>query len=157
MAQHGAFLSHDHPSIATHCDMFFVRDDCKEDGVSYSAELCPIPEDISSVEILHPGFPSGNRILLLPQLDAIPGSKPGQLNFGHHYGTLMMICFIITKNSRGFLSPVKLLDSGLVPATPPPGTVQAFDSLLTEPAYYYYICKLRFNSHTCAVSLRVFR
>jgi hypothetical protein len=125
--------------------MFFVRNNCKEDGTSYAAEPCPISEDVSSVEILHPGFPSANRILVLPQLDAIPGIEPGTPRFGYHYGTLMTICFLITKNSHGFLSPVKLLGSGLVPTTPPPGTVKAFDSLLTELAYYYYICKLGYT------------
>lgn len=132
-----ALLNHDH-LIATDCDMFFVRD--KHEHPYGVGATCPIPAIPSNIEIFHPGF--DKEIFVFPRFDSIPGPEPEQLQYGFHYGTMMMICFIITGNSHGFLSPVRLAGSGLVPATPPANTVQEFDSLLTAPTYYYYIRKL---------------
>jgi hypothetical protein len=116
----------------------------QSDGNYRVPELRPIPNTAGTLELLHPGYPrkrgrnANRRILSLGRFDPDPGS--GTVRYGVHCGTLMMMCFIITGNRLGFLSPTELAGSGPVPTTPPPDTVREFDTILPGPAYYYYIC-----------------
>ncbi|KAF8600352.1 hypothetical protein BDV93DRAFT_608748 [Ceratobasidium sp. AG-I] len=97
-----------------------------------------VPYSAGVLRLFHPGYPGlTGFLLLLPRLDLVPESNPAQ--YGVHYGTLMMICYIITGNRLGFLSSIRLSGSEQVPSTPPPTCAREFDDVLTEEYYYYYI------------------
>ncbi|KAF8598056.1 hypothetical protein BDV93DRAFT_561743 [Ceratobasidium sp. AG-I] len=110
-----------------------------ENGDCYSLEPKP-HHPLGVLKLLHPGYPcpiAGGRIIVpFATLDCVPGSNPAW--YGVHYGTLMWICYIITGNRLGFLSPTKL-PGAKVPSATPEEYNRGFDDVLTEQSYYYYI------------------
>ncbi|KAF8598173.1 hypothetical protein BDV93DRAFT_547518 [Ceratobasidium sp. AG-I] len=109
-------------------------------GNGYATSELPVPSPAGGVSIQHPAYQEdglSNPILWLPSLDLTLES--GSTQFGFHCGTLMSICYIITGNRPGFLSPRLISsDNGQELATMP-DSMPAFDSILTEETYYYYI------------------
>ncbi|KAF8598029.1 hypothetical protein BDV93DRAFT_354923 [Ceratobasidium sp. AG-I] len=118
----------------------------REDGNCYTLE--PIPTCPSGeLKLLHLGYssPTAESRIIIPftQFDLVPESNPAQ--YGVHYGTLMFICYIITGNKLGFLSPAKLPESASVPLAIPEDCARGFDDVLTGESYYYYILGIPVN------------
>lgn len=112
-----------------------IQDVYQTDGNRYNTEST-VPYSSGALLLFHPGYPGlTGDLLMFTRFALVPESNPAQ--YGVHYGTLMMICYIITGNKLGFLSPTRLAGSEEVLLTAPSNCAGNFDDALTEDVYYY--------------------
>ncbi|KAF8598181.1 hypothetical protein BDV93DRAFT_609968 [Ceratobasidium sp. AG-I] len=120
--------------------MSLVRNLRGTSGSGYATPGLPVSPSAAGVSIRHPAYPAigrSNLIMWLPSLD--PTLESSSTQFGFHCGTLMSICYIITGNRPGFLTPRLISSNNEQELATIPDSMPAFDAILTGETYYYYI------------------